>query len=76
MYRKNFDTWNNHKKLINKQRAAPFYKEREVWWCALGVNVGFEQDGTGKNFDRPVLVLKGFNRETFFGRRPDRPTPE
>ncbi|HEC30492.1 MAG TPA: type II toxin-antitoxin system PemK/MazF family toxin, partial [Candidatus Yonathbacteria bacterium] len=26
------------------------------------VNVGFEQDGTGGEFSRPVLVLKGFNR--------------
>ena len=46
---------------------APFYHEREVWWCSLGVNVGFEQDGTGKNYDRPVLVIKGFNAQVFFG---------
>ena len=32
----------------------------------MGVNIGFEQDGTGKNFDRPVLVIKGFNKNTFF----------
>lgn len=28
----------------------------------LGVNIGFEQDGTGKEFSRPVLILKGFSR--------------
>ena len=33
----------------------------------MGVNIGFEQDGTGSNFDRPVLILKGFNKESFFG---------
>ena len=25
-------------------------------WCAVGVNVGNELDGTGKEHDRPVLV--------------------
>ena len=39
-----------------------FYHEREVWWCALGLNVGFEQDGKGEDFSRPVLVIKGFSK--------------
>ena len=26
-----------------------FFREKEVWWIALGVNIGFEQDGKGKN---------------------------
>jgi mRNA interferase MazF len=64
---KDFDKWNLEKKRINTKTAAPFYKEREIWWCSLGVNVGFEQDGTGRNYDRPVLVIRGFNKETFFG---------
>jgi mRNA-degrading endonuclease toxin of MazEF toxin-antitoxin module len=29
--------------------------------------VGFEQDGTGANYDRPVLVIQGFNSHVFFG---------
>ena len=64
---KNFDRWNEEKKKIHAAGTAEFYHEREVWWCALGVNVGDEQDGTGKNFDRPVLVVKGFNRRVFLG---------
>ena len=32
----------------------------------MGVNVGFEQDGTGKNFDRPVVVMRGFNEHVFW----------
>ena len=43
------------------------FKEREVWWCSLGVNVGDEQDGKGSSFTRPVLVLKKFNRNVFVG---------
>jgi mRNA-degrading endonuclease toxin of MazEF toxin-antitoxin module len=31
------------------------------------VNVGFEQDGTGANYDRPVLIIQGFNSHVFFG---------
>ena len=62
---KNFDQWNEVKKKIHGQKPRVFYHEREVWWCSLGVNVGSEQDGTGKNFDRPVLILKGFNSEVF-----------
>ncbi|MDP3764804.1 MAG: type II toxin-antitoxin system PemK/MazF family toxin [bacterium] len=27
------------------------------------MNVGFEQDGTGEGFSRPVLILKGFSRQ-------------
>ena len=34
-----------------------------MWWIALGVNIGFEQDGKGeKNFADQFLVLKKFNK--------------
>lgn len=65
--RKDFDAWNKEKKKINGYVAAPFYHEREIWWCSLGVNVGFEQDGTGVNYDRPVLIVRGFSPHVFFG---------
>ena len=64
---KDFNSWNPAKIKLNAKTEYPFYKEREIWWCSLGVNVGTEQDGTGRNFDRPVLVIKGFNRSQFFG---------
>mgnify|MGYP001561979075 CR=1 FL=1 len=64
---KNFDKWNTKKKEIHKDGEDPFYKEREIWWCALGANVGFEQDGTGKNFDRPIVVIRGFSKNIFLG---------
>ncbi len=43
------------------------FKEREVWWCSLGANIGDEQDGKGRSFTRPVLVLRKFNRNVFIG---------
>src|SRR5262249_25693949 len=65
--KKNFDGWNEHKKQIHDSGERPFYHAREIWWCSVGVNVGNELDGTGHDHDRPVLVLRVFNAETFFG---------
>ena len=65
--KKDFDKWNIKKKEIHWQKSSVFCHPREIWWCSLGVNVGFEQDGTGNNFDRPVLVIRGFNQNIFFG---------
>lgn len=62
--RKDFEGWSEKKQTIDRRPDAPFYHEREVWWCSLGVNVGFEQDGTGKNYDRPVVIMRGFNAQT------------
>ena len=43
-----------------------FFHEREVWWCSLGLNIGYEQDGTNELFERPVLVIKKFNRDVLW----------
>lgn len=64
---KDFDHWNESKKSINISEPPKFCYPREIWWCALGVNIGNEQDGTGNNFDRPVIIIKGFNEHIFFG---------
>ena len=60
---KDFDNWNGKKKETH-HRDGRFYHEREVWWCSLGANVGFEQDGRGDLFLRPVLVVKGLSVHT------------
>ncbi len=62
--KKDFDGWNDLKKRTHELREAPFYHTREIWWCALGVNVGFEQDGSGEEYRRPVLILKGLSAKT------------
>lgn len=63
---KDFEKWHNAKTEINGSLRRLFFHEREVWWCSIGVNVGFEQDGKGKEFTRPVLVFKKFNNEIFW----------
>lgn len=64
---KDFDGWNKIKKDLHAQKESKvFYKEREIWFCQLGVNVGFEQDGKNTGFERPVLVLRKFNKYVFW----------
>ena len=64
----NFDSWNELKKKIETEKNEPnkFPKEGEVWMSSLGKNIGFEQDGGGDNFARPVLVIKKFNNHMFW----------
>jgi len=59
---KDFDTWNNQKKNIHSMGENKFYHPRDIWWCRLGLNIGYEQDGKDNDFERPVLVLKAFGK--------------
>lgn len=67
-YLKDFDGWIEKKKEADaKTSRAPYFKERDIWWVSVGVNVGFEEDGKNGNYVRPVLVVKKFNQELFVG---------
>jgi mRNA interferase MazF len=61
--KKDYKNWMSKKAGINNDKIRPFLHEREVWFASLGENIGFEQDGGGENFLRPVLILKKFNNE-------------
>lgn len=68
MYEKQFDEWNNVKKKIDSHiHKPPLFKEREIWWCSFGVNVGSEVCGKNVFFRRPVLVLKKLSQTSFIG---------
>ena len=47
--------------LTEKKDNLYFY-EKDVWWASLGVNIGHEEDGKNQRFERPILILKKFNR--------------
>lgn len=64
---KDFQKWHSQKALLHNDKERPFFHEREVWFVSLGENIGFEQDGSGEQFLRPVLVLRKFNNEVFWG---------
>jgi len=65
--KKDFQRWHGQKSRINEVEKRPFFHEREIWFCYLGVNIGFEQDGSRKEFLRPILIIRKFNNEIFWG---------
>ncbi len=64
--KKDYISWHDKKSVINEVITRPFFREREIWYSYLGLNVGFEQDGVGKDFLRPVLIIRKFNNEIFW----------
>ncbi len=65
---KNFSLWNNRKpQLEAKSIDEIYFREREIWWCSIGINIGDEEDGKNDDFERPVLIIKKFNKNIFFG---------
>jgi mRNA interferase MazF len=65
--RKNYTQWHGMKTTIEHEHKARLFREQEVWRCSLGENIGFEQDGKNSFFERPVLILRKFNKELFWG---------
>jgi mRNA interferase MazF len=61
---KDFGTWNTCKISIRRDEKNRWCRPRDIWWCKMGVNIGFEQDGKGENFVRPVVVLQSFGKYT------------
>ena len=64
---KNFDAWNEQKKRLEGHSQKHFFKEKEVWWCSVGINIAYESCGKGQAFRRPVLVLKKLSQDSFIG---------
>jgi mRNA-degrading endonuclease toxin of MazEF toxin-antitoxin module len=65
---KNFIGWIYKKISIDKlQKNNLTISEGQVFWCTLGENIGFEQNGKGEYFQRPVLIFKKFNNDIFWG---------
>jgi len=64
---KKFNEWNEVKKEIDIREKSVIFKERDIFWASIGENVGFEQNGKGDIFSRPVLIVKRFSRNMFFG---------
>ena len=64
---KDFPGWCHLKVQLHTQHHAPTFQEREIWWCCIGVNVGHEADGKNEYYNRPVLVLRKFNKRLLWG---------
>ena len=66
-YIKNFDLWNDKKKLIEaeSQRVSTF-SEKEIWWVFLGLNIGREIDSKNQDYIRPALIIKKLSLDTLW----------
>ncbi|MDP2690938.1 MAG: type II toxin-antitoxin system PemK/MazF family toxin [bacterium] len=64
---KDYSEWHRKKTEIQSSDRAIYFYERQIWYCSIGSNVGREQDGKHSDFERPVLVLRKFNRNMFWG---------
>ena len=62
-----FNRWNKIKKNIAIKNRYPHCCKGEVWWCSIGKNIGVEQGCRKDSFSRPVLVMRVFNQDMFWG---------
>ncbi|MEK7175591.1 MAG: hypothetical protein AAB693_02185 [Patescibacteria group bacterium] len=63
---KDFLKWIKIKgKLHDSNHQPPYFKEREIWWCSVGENVGTEMNGKNDYFRRSVLIVKKLDRYSF-----------
>lgn len=62
-----FDRWNKIKQKTNNSNSLVMIKEGEICWCKFGLNIGFESFGKGEYFSRPVLIIKKFSKDVFWG---------
>ena len=65
--KKDFNGWIIVKKRLHNKGKLRAIKNGDIWWCAVGENVGSEICGKGKIFARPVLVAKKLDRYSFIG---------
>ena len=63
---KDFRKWHDKKTQVDEIVKRPFFHDGKIWFCHLGINVGFEEDGLGKDFLRPVIIIRKFNKEIFW----------
>jgi mRNA interferase MazF len=63
--KKDFDAWNAKKKKIDAKEERLFFYQAEIWWVNLGLNIGYEMNGKGDEYMRPVIILNKYNEYSF-----------
>jgi len=64
---KKFLEWIKVKIFTHISERRLLFKEGEIWWVSIGHNIGTESNGKHEKFERPVLILKFYNKESFLG---------
>lgn len=62
-----YNKWNEKKKDIQKSTISQniYFKEGDVWWSSIGLNIGTESFGKGEFFRRPIIILKKLSSELY-----------
>ncbi|MBI2436374.1 MAG: type II toxin-antitoxin system PemK/MazF family toxin [Candidatus Magasanikbacteria bacterium] len=58
-----FVNWTKRKirhHIYNDEKEI-YFREKEIWWVALGKNIGYEVDGKNELFERPVIIIKKYS---------------
>jgi len=64
---KQFIEWTKNKIRHHVEKKDDLYfREKEIWWVALGKNIGYEIGGKHKLFERQVLILKKYSKDMCF----------
>ncbi len=64
---KQFERWHVLKQSLHARNFFQYCAAGEIWVCAIGENIGREQNGKREMFQRPVFILKRFGNGTFLG---------
>jgi mRNA interferase MazF len=59
--------WCKVKIFLREKGRNVIFGERELWWCRVGMNIGAEIFGKGRQFTRPVLIFKKLSKDSFLG---------
>jgi len=64
-----FANWTKLKIRIHASEANKdvYFREGQIWWASVGQNIGVEANGKNENYERPVIILKKFNKHSFLG---------
>lgn len=64
---KQYNEWNIIKQSIESKEKSLIFKPREIFWLQMGQNIGYETNGKGDSFLRPVIVIRKFSKDSFLG---------
>lgn len=62
-----FDLWNTQKKILHDKISSMYFREWDIRWCSLWMNIRTEAYGKWTSFRRPILILKKLSNESCIG---------
>ncbi|MBQ3309863.1 type II toxin-antitoxin system PemK/MazF family toxin [Candidatus Saccharibacteria bacterium] len=57
--------WTSVKDKLHRSNGRPGFNDGQIWWCAIGENIGVEENGKSAKYSRPVLIIKRLNADSF-----------